>query len=138
MRVDVTEKVRLEVPVELKGTAKGTHEGGMVELITNKLEIECLVTNIPERITISVKEMVLGDVMHAKDIMLPEGVTLISSPEQLVVSCHEVAEVKTTEEIEAEMPAAPEVITAVKEELAEGEEAVEEKKELKEKKEEKK
>jgi large subunit ribosomal protein L25 len=123
------------VPVDLKGTAKGTHEGGMVELITNKLEIECLVTNIPERITISVKEMILGDVMHAKDIVLPEGVTLISSPEQLVVSCHEVAEVKTTEELEAEMPVTPEVITAAKEEPEEGEEAAEEKKEPKEKKE---
>jgi large subunit ribosomal protein L25 len=135
MRVDVTEKVTLEVPVELKGTAKGTHEGGMVELITNKLEIECLVTNIPERITISVKEMNLGDVMFAKDIALPDGVTLISSPEQLVVSCHEVAEIKTTEQLEAEMPAAPEVITAAKEETEEGEEAAEEKKEPKEKKE---
>jgi large subunit ribosomal protein L25 len=134
MRVDVTEKVKLEVPVELKGTAKGA-EGGMVELITNKLQIECLVTNIPERITISVKDMVLGDVICAKDIVLPDGVSLISSPEQLVVSCHEVAEIKTTEEIEAEMPAAPEVITAAKEVPEEGEEAVEEKKEPKEKKE---
>jgi large subunit ribosomal protein L25 len=135
MRVDVTEKVRLEVPIELKGTAKGTHEGGMVELFTAKLEIECLVTNIPERITVSVKEMVLGDAIHAKDIVLPEGVKLISSPELLVASCHEVAEVKTTEELEAEMPAAPEVITAAKEEPEEGEEAAEEKKETKEKKE---
>jgi large subunit ribosomal protein L25 len=140
MRVDVTEKVKLEVPIDLKGTAKGTHEGGMVELITNKLEIECLVTNIPERITISVKEINLGDVMYAKDIVLPEGVTLISSPEQLVISCHEVAEVKTTEELEAEMPAAPEVITAAKEEPEEGEEQAgqkepKEKKEAKEKKE---
>jgi hypothetical protein len=50
-----------------------------------------------------------------------------------------VAEVKTTEEIEAEMPAAPEVITAAKEEPEEGEAAAESKesKEPKEKKEDK-
>jgi large subunit ribosomal protein L25 len=88
---------------------------------------------------VSVKEMVLGDAIHAKDIQLPEGVKLISSPELLVATCHIVAEVKTTEELEAEMPAAPEVITAAKEEPEEGEAAAESKepKEPKEKKEDK-
>ena len=143
MRVDVTEMVRVTVPIELKGTAKGAAEGGMVELHTGNLEVECRVTQIPERIVVSVKEMALGDAIHAKDIQLPEGVKLISSPELLVVTCHIVAEVKTTEELEAEMPAAPEVITAAKEEPEEGEATAEPKeskepKEKKEKKEEKK
>ena len=137
MRVDVTERVRLAIPIELKGTAKGTHEGGMVEVHMGKLEVECLVTNIPERLTVPVKEMMLGDALHASDIVLPEGVKLISSPDLLVATCHVVAETKTTEELEAEMPAAPEVITAVKEEPEEGAEATAEPKEPKEKKEEK-
>ena len=79
----------------------------------------------------------MGDAIHAKDIQLPEGVKLISSPELLVATCHVVAEVKTTEELEAEMPAAPEVITAAKEEPEEGEEAAAETKEPKEPKEKK-
>ncbi|MGD0551016.1 MAG: 50S ribosomal protein L25 [Sedimentisphaerales bacterium] len=137
MRVDVTEMVRVTVPIETKGTAKGAQEGGMVEIHTGKLEVECRVTQIPERIVISVKEMALGDAIHAKDIQLPEGVKLISSPELLVATCHVVAEVKTTEELEAELPTAPEVITAAKEEPEEGEEAVAEVKEPKEKKEKK-
>ena len=143
MRVDVTELVRVTVPIELKGTAKGTHEGGMVEVHTASVEVECRVTEIPERIQVFVKEMVLGDAIHAKDLQLPEGVKLISAPELLIATCHVVAEVKTTEELEAEAPAAPEVITAAKEEPAEGEAAAEQKevkepKEKKEKKEEKK
>ena len=137
MRVDVTEMVRVTVPIELKGTAKGAAEGGMVESHTGNLEIECRVTQIPEKIVVSVKEMALGDAIHVKDIQLPEGVKLISSPELLVATCHLVAEVKTTEEIEAEMPAAPEVITAAKEEPEEGEAAATETKEPKEKKEKK-
>jgi large subunit ribosomal protein L25 len=136
MRVDVTEMVRVTVPIVLKGTAKGAQEGGMVETHTGNLEIECRVTQIPEQIVVSVKEMALGDAIHAKDIQLPDGVKLISSPELLVATCHVVAEAKTTEELEAEMPAAPEVITAAKEEPEEGEAA--EPKEKKEKKEEKK
>jgi len=136
MLVDVTELVRVAVPIELKGTAKGTHEGGMVEMHTDRVEVECRVTEIPERISVSIKEMVLGDALHAKDLQLPEGVKLISSPELLLATCHLVAEVKTTEEIEAEMPVAPEVITEVKKE-EEAEEAVAEQKEPKEKKEDK-
>ena len=138
MRVDVTEMVRVTVPIALKGTAKGAAEGGMVETHTGNLEIECRVTQIPEQIVVSVKEMALGDSIHVKDIQLPEGVKLISSPDLLVATCHLVAEVKTTEEVLAEAPAAPEVITAAKEEPEEGEEAVAEPKEKKEKKEEKK
>jgi len=115
MRVDVTESVSMEVPIELKGTAKGTHEGGMVELHVGNLEIECRVTDIPEVITVSVKEMVLGDALHACDIQLPEGVKLVSQPDLLVATCHVVAAAKTTEELEAETPVAPEVITEIKE-----------------------
>ncbi len=140
MRVDVTEMVRVTIPIELKGTAKGTHEGGMVEVHTAKVEVECRVTEIPERIQVSIKEMVLGDAIHAKDLQLPEGVKLISAPELLIATCHEVAEVKTTEEIEAATPAAPEVITEVERkerEAAAVAEAVEQPKEKKEEKEKK-
>jgi len=127
MRVDVKEMVSVEVPIELKGTAKGTHEGGMVELHVGNLEIECRVTDIPEVITVSIKEMGVDDAIHACDIQLPEGVKLVSQPDLLVATCHVVAAAKTTEELEAEMPVVPEVITEAKEE-AEREEAGEEKK----------
>jgi large subunit ribosomal protein L25 len=125
MRVDVTETIRVAVPIELKGTAKGTHEGGVVEMHTNRLEVECKVTDIPEVIVVSVKEIGLGDTLHASDVELPSGVKLVSAPTTLLVTCSLVATTKTTEELEAEMPAAPEVIGEVKEEA--GEEEAEEK-----------
>jgi large subunit ribosomal protein L25 len=125
MRVDVTETIRVTVPIELKGTAKGTHEGGVVEMHTNRLEIECKVTDIPEAIVVSVKEIGVGDTLHASDVELPSGVKLVSAPSTLLVTCSLVAAAKSTEELEAEMPAAPEVIGEVKEEA--GEEGAEEK-----------
>jgi len=137
MLVDVTEMVKVTVPIEFKGTAKGTHEGGMVEIHSDRIEVECLVTNIPERITFSIKEMVLGDSIHAKDIQIPEGVKLISSPELLMATCHEVAEIKTTEELEAAAPVAPEVITEVERKEREAAAAAEAAEQPKEKKEEK-
>ena len=122
MRVSVTEMVKVTVPIELKGTdtAKGTHEGGIIEEHADHLEIECMATDIPETIAVSVKEVGVGDALHAGDIELPDGVKLVSLPETLVVTCHLVAAAKTTEQVEEEMPAAPEVISEAKE--AEGEE----------------
>ncbi|MBN1806043.1 MAG: 50S ribosomal protein L25 [Sedimentisphaerales bacterium] len=116
MRVDITEMIKVTVPIELKGaaTAKGTHEGGIIEEHTDHLEIECKATDIPEAIVVLVKDVGVGDAIHASDITLPEGVKLSSSPETLLVTCHLVAAAKTTEEIEAEMPTAPEVITEAK------------------------
>lgn len=45
MRVDVQETVKVSVPIELKGTAKGTHSGGIIEEHIDHLEVECKVTD---------------------------------------------------------------------------------------------
>ena len=125
MRVDVTENVKISVPIELKGTAKGTHEGGIIGGHADHIEVECKVTEIPEVITVSVKEVGVGDAIHAGEIELPAGVKLVSDPSILLVTCHFVASAKSTEEMEEEMPVAPEVIGEEKEaeEKASGEES---------------
>jgi large subunit ribosomal protein L25 len=110
MRVSMSESVRVTVPIELKGIAQGTHEGGIIEEHTDHLEVECKVTSIPETIVVVIKDLGVGQVIHAGQVELPAGVKLISSPELLLVSCHTVAAAKTAEEVEEEEPAAPEVI----------------------------
>ena len=65
MRVDVSEVIRVTVPIELKGTAQGTHEGGIIEEHADHLEIECKATEIPETIVVSVKDVQVGDEAHA-------------------------------------------------------------------------
>ncbi|MGB2865790.1 MAG: 50S ribosomal protein L25 [Sedimentisphaerales bacterium] len=115
VRVNVTEIVKVMVPIELKGTAAGTHEGGIIEEHVDRLEIECKVSDIPETIVVSVKEVHVGDALHAGDIELPDGIKLSSSPNTLLVTCHLVAAAKSTEDVEEEMPAAPEVIGETKE-----------------------
>jgi large subunit ribosomal protein L25 len=123
MRVNVTETVKVTVPIELKGTAKGTHEGGIIEEHVDHIEIECRVTDIPENVAVSVKDIGVGDNIHAGDIDLPEGIKLVSSPETLIVTCSLVAAAKTTEELELEVPTAPEVIGEEKEEEETSEES---------------
>jgi len=121
MRVDVTETIKVTVAIELKGVAKGAQEGGIVEAHMDHLEVECLVTNMPASIAVSIKDLDIGQAIHAGDIQLPEGVKLATAPDALVAACHVVAVAKTTEELEAEAPAAPEVIGAEKKETEEEE-----------------
>lgn len=115
MRVSITEKIRVTVPIELKGTAAGSHESGIIEEHVDHLEIESKVTDIPETIVVSIKDVHVGDALHAGEIELPPGVKLVSSPDTLLVTCHLVAAAKTAEEVEEEAPTAPEVIGEVKE-----------------------
>ena len=60
-RVRLDEKVEVTVPLELKGTPKGEADGGVLQQIVSELEIECLVTDIPDVIRHNVSEMALDD-----------------------------------------------------------------------------
>lgn len=116
VRVDLAETVKVMVPLELKGIAKGAQEGGMIDSHLNEVEVECKVDSIPEGIVVSIKDIDVGDSIHAGDLEISAGLKLITDPDALVLTCHLVAAAKTTEELEEEMPSAPEVITEAKEE----------------------
>lgn len=111
MRVNLAETVHVTVDLEMKGTAPGTSEGGILDVHLDAIDIECKVSDIPESIVCSVAEIKVGDSIHAGDVELPEGVKLVSDSDALILTCHVVAEAKTTEELEGEMPEGPEVLT---------------------------
>lgn len=115
MRVSVDERVKVSVPLEFKGmaNARGTHEGGMIEEHADHIEIECTVIDLPKSIVVSVKDVGVGDSLHARDIELPAGSKLMSSEDLIIVTCHTVAAAKSAEDelAEEEGPVAPEVIT---------------------------
>lgn len=110
MRVSASERIKVNVPIELKGTAKGTHEGGIIEEHLDHLEVECKVTDIPESIVVRVTDIGVGDNIHACEIEMPEGIKLLTDGDALVAACHLVAAAKSAEEVEEEEPTAPEVI----------------------------
>lgn len=115
MRVDMSETIKVTVPIELKGIAAGTHESGIIEEHLDRLEIESKVAEIPKTIVVLIKDVHVGDAIHAGDIELPDGVKLVTPPQTLLVTCHLVAAAKTSEEMEEETPTGPEVIGEVKE-----------------------
>lgn len=119
MRVNLKEKVTVEVSLELKGIAAGATHGGIVDELLTSIQVECTITNIPESIPVLIKDLEIGDSLHVRDIKLPEGVKLITDPEAVVLNCHLVAAAKSTEDAEEEVSSTPEVITE-KKEAAEG------------------
>ena len=64
----------MTVPVELKGEPKNDGEvPGVVTQVINELEIECLVTEIPDKIMVNIADMKLDDQITIADLKLPAG-----------------------------------------------------------------
>jgi large subunit ribosomal protein L25 len=122
-RVNLDEKVKVTVPVELKGTPKGEADGGVLQQVISELEIECLVTEIPDSIRHNVNDLALNDVLHISDLKLPAGVRVLQDAHLIVATVKEIAEVVATPVEEG--AAEPEVIGR---KPAEGEEAAAEEK----------
>src|SRR5436305_2384900 len=107
-RILMTEKVKVQVPVELVGTAYGVKtEGGMIDFVHREVELECLPGDIPQHIDLDVTELHVGQHVEAKDLKLPQGVTLAEEPDRVIIS---LSHTKAEESAVAEAVAEPEVV----------------------------
>jgi large subunit ribosomal protein L25 len=118
-RVRLDQRVTVSVPLDFRGTPKGGQTAGARfdhDLVD--LEIECLVTEIPESIRVQVSDLELGQSIHARDVELPPGVKLKTDPDAVV--CAVRARLVAEEAAEEAPPEAaePEVIARGKEEEA--------------------
>ena len=77
------EKVQVEVPIHVEGES---FAGTLASLDENTLLVEVLAISIPERITVDIEGAVEGTQIFAKDVVLPEGATLVSDPDLLVIN----------------------------------------------------
>ena len=122
-RVSLDERVTVTVPIEVRRTPKGVREGGVLDQMIGDIEVECVVTQIPEVVRVNVNELGLGQALHVRDLQLAEGVVAQREPDEPICIVRQLgAEVEEAEaEAEAETGAAePEVITRRKEEESEG------------------
>ncbi len=115
------EKIQLEVPIHLLGSAVGVKEGGLLQESMHKLSIECLPKDIPQLLELEVTELNIGDSIHVSDLNF-ENITILNPENTIVVSVVlpkveiEVEEVEEGEELaEEEGAAEPEVIGKGKE-----------------------
>ena len=129
LRVAMDVRMHVMVPVHTFGEPQGVKlQGGIFEMVTREVEIECLPSDIPKEIRVDVSELMIGKQLRAGDLPLDAAkIKLVTDPQRVVA--HVVAlraeEEKPAEAAAAEAaaPAEPEVIKKGKKEAEEGEEA---------------
>lgn len=110
-RVSADERIAIEVRLELRGTAPGLAQGGVLDQALHTLKVECPALSPPDSIRVNLGELMLGQAIHVRDLKLPEGVTALTDADAVVI---QVVQKKVEEEAAA--PAAapttaePEVI----------------------------
>ncbi|WP_294477306.1 50S ribosomal protein L25 [uncultured Victivallis sp.] len=115
--VDVNADLTAMVPVHAHGDCIGVNHGGILEFELHEIEVICHPDHLPESIPAEVSSLDIGDQLHVKDLVMPEGVRTDLDPEAVV------AHVVRPKE-EAEAPAAEEAATepeAIKEKKADAE-----------------
>ena len=84
-RIDLTKRIRVTVPVVTSGEPAGVKvQGGLLEIISRSVEIECLPDEIPDVFTIVVTELMIGQSKRASDVDLAGSMKLVSDPQTVI------------------------------------------------------
>jgi len=124
-RIDLTKRLRVTVPVHTQGEPKGVKvQGGLLEIVTRSVEIECLPDEIPSSFTVDVTELLIGQSKRAADLGISGSMKLVSPGDQVIAHIVSLrAEEAPAAEAAAPAAAEPEVVKKGKKE----EEAAEDK-----------
>ncbi len=118
VEVSLTEKLQINVPIELTGEPVGvTQQGGILEQLLREVSIECLPSDMVEQLTLDVSELALGESLHVSDLKVANTLTILDEADIAVAT---VAATRAEEEEESAEAAEteseePEVISGRKE-----------------------
>jgi large subunit ribosomal protein L25 len=121
-RIDLTQRIVVKVRVQTVGEPQGVKvQGGLLEVITREVEIECLPNEIPDAFTVDVSPLMIGQNLRASDIALSGSMKLVSAADQVIAHCvamkaEEAPAAEAAVEGAPAAPAEPEVIKKGKKE----------------------
>ena len=84
LRIDPNERITVEVPVEFRGTAPGVMRGGVLEHGLRHLTVRCLAYMVPDILIAKIGALDLDQVLHVREIEVPEGTEILNNPEATV------------------------------------------------------
>jgi large subunit ribosomal protein L25 len=84
-RVAADERIKVVVPIELRGIAPGVTAGGVLDQPLHTLNIECLAISLPDSIRVHINELQIGAAIHVRELTLPPGVIALADPDAIVV-----------------------------------------------------
>ncbi len=108
VRVLMDAKIRIKVPIEVVGLAKGVKtEGGILDFVTREVEVECLPGNIPAHLPLDVTELNIGDALRVASLPSIEGVAILDDRDKVLVHVAHPTQEKEPEVAAAEAAAEP-------------------------------
>jgi large subunit ribosomal protein L25 len=117
-RIDLTKRITVKVPVITQGDPKGVKlQGGIQDVVTREIEIECLPDEIPEQFVVNVSDLMIGQSIRAADIPMEGSIKLMSLPDTVITH---VISVKAEEAPAAEVAGAAAPVAAEPEVIKKG------------------
>ncbi len=84
-RIDLTRKLRVAVPVHVSGEAKGVkQQGGVLDVVTRTIEIECIPDDIPNHFDVDVTELMIGSSIRVSELPVKEGVRVLTAGDAVI------------------------------------------------------
>src|SRR4029077_14936558 len=84
-RIDLSKRIRVAIPVITEGEAAGIKlQGGLLEIISREVEVECLPDEIPEHFTVDVSQLMIGNSVRASGIPMIGSMKLLSPPDSVI------------------------------------------------------
>ena len=84
-RIDLTRKLRVAVPVHVTGEAKGVkQQGGVLDVVTRTIEIECIPDDIPNQFDVDVTELMIGNSIRVSELPVKEGVRVLTAGDAVI------------------------------------------------------
>lgn len=87
LRISASDRVRVKLPIELKGECPGVRNGGVVNLVMHEIELDVPADHVEEHVVASVAHLEVGHSLRIKDLELPVGARPVHSVEETVVTC---------------------------------------------------
>ncbi|MGF7045984.1 large subunit ribosomal protein L25 [Paenibacillus sp. DS2015] len=86
LQISANKPLRVRIPIDYQGVAKGSLLGGVVQHLEQDIEVEGLPADLPTSIEVDISHLDMGDKLGANEVKLPKGITLISSGEELLLA----------------------------------------------------
>jgi large subunit ribosomal protein L25 len=117
-RIDLARKLKVFIPVHTVGDAKGIkQQGGVLDVVTRQIEIECIPDDIPDQFDVDVTELLIGDAIRVSELPVKQGVRVLTSPDAVIAHVVGIKEEVVAAPVDAAAaPAEPEVVKKGKKE----------------------
>jgi large subunit ribosomal protein L25 len=85
LHISATRKITVDVPLEIVGEAVGAIAGGVLEVITRDVQVECLPVDIPDKVDVDVSALEIGDSIKVRDLAIP-NTEILNDPDAALLT----------------------------------------------------